>query len=303
MSFSKRAMPATQHHHQQQQLLQKPCNPRAPIVNGQPTSASTFYKSKARYFPGQAIRPRPAIPSELSSNGPFLQTEWHKENQHNPVNPTRITSTNAMFETASRDSHPITFGRRTSKIGSDNFTVHNKTALMHSHLPVDRVDWPHFHSHSHSSPHIPTVARQLADSAHDTSRDSHPITFGRRTSKIGSDNFTVHNKTALMHSHLPVDRVDWPHFHSHSHSSPHIPTAARQLADSAHDRQWLDSRLAADDLAYLFPSQNSQDTTHGSQSGKPSACLIRRTAGGDVASRLHPTVTSRTDWASKYLKS
>ncbi|KAF7252156.1 hypothetical protein EG68_08127, partial [Paragonimus skrjabini miyazakii] len=237
VSFNKRAMPATQHHQQQQQqqLLQKQYNPRAPIVNGQLTSASTFYKSKARYFPGQAIRPRPTILSELSSNDPLSLTEWHKENQHNPVNATRITSTNAMLETASRDSHPVTFSR-----------------------------W---------------------------------------TSKIGSDNFIIHNKTALMHSHLPVDRADRPHFQSHSHSSPHIPTAARQPVDSAHDRQWLDSKLSADDLAYLFPSQNSQDTTHESQSGKPSACLIRHTAGGDVASRLRPTVTSRTDWASKYLKS
>ncbi|KAF5399685.1 Serine/threonine-protein kinase ICK [Paragonimus heterotremus] len=233
MSFNKRAMPVAQQHQQQQ--LQKQCNPRAPIVNGQPTSASTFYKSKARYFPGQTIRPRPTIPSELNSNDPLSQTEWHKENQHNPVNPTRITSTNAMIETASRESHPVTFS-----------------------------PW---------------------------------------TSKIGSDNCTVHNKTALRHSHLPVGRADWPHFQSHSHSSPHIPTAARQPVDSAHDRQWLDPKLAAADQAYLFPLQNSQDTTHGSQSGKPSACLMRHTAGGGVASRLRPTVTSRTDWASKYLKS
>ncbi|KAF8565695.1 hypothetical protein P879_11225 [Paragonimus westermani] len=231
-------MPATQDHpqqQQQQQPLQKQCNPRAPIVNGQPTSVSTFYKSKARYFPGQAIRTRPAVPSELNSNDSFSQTEWHKENQHNPVKPTGISSTSTMFETVGRDSHPLTFGR-----------------------------W---------------------------------------TSKIGSDNATVHNKTALMHPHLPMDRVDWPHFQSHSHSSPHIPTAARPPVDCTHDRQWLDSKLAADDLAYLFPSQNSQAVTHGSQSSKPSACLIRRTAGGGVASRVRPTVTSRTDWASKYLKS
>ncbi|CAL8085574.1 unnamed protein product [Calicophoron daubneyi] len=103
-------------------LSKKPAPVNVPNVNQTSIhiSASSFYKSKARYFPGKAVRPKPIL-SDL--NFPSLRLgESHKENQPSGRSPAEST-------------HPSVFrGRHPSDESGCDTTVFRTR---------DPFDWPY----------------------------------------------------------------------------------------------------------------------------------------------------------------
>ncbi|GAA28154.2 serine/threonine-protein kinase ICK [Clonorchis sinensis] len=201
---------------------------RHPLFKGQHVSASSFYKSQARYLPGHVTRLGPPLAPDTG-----LFKDWHKENHPDLANPYPTGPFSRLFD----------FGP-----------------------PVRQLP-----SHGRRAPNGP----------------SGPI---------------------LHRTALNVPRGQSNQSAYRPHVVGHVNNAkSRLVGDPVLNGKWFGSVQPSQNLNYLFTDVAPRGSNRSSKTNEDSPVsrktpTVKRTGGGRLT-HVRNTVTSRTDWTTKYLKS
>ncbi|TGZ50350.1 hypothetical protein CRM22_010857 [Opisthorchis felineus] len=201
---------------------------RHPLFKGQHVSASSFYKSQARYLPGHVTKLGPPLAPDTG-----LFKDWHKENHPDLVNPYSTGPFSRLFD----------FGPPVRQLPSHGRRAPNGTS------------GPILHRNALSVPR------------------GQPNQSAYRPDVVGPGN----------------------------------NAKSRVVGDSMLNGKWFGSAQPSQNLNYLLTDVVPRGSNRSSKTNEESGVsrktpTVKRTGGGRLT-HVRNTVTSRTDWTTKYLKS